>query len=74
MEGKDEESASFDGSYILTFESFDVSLKRKESNIIFDKRRLESCRSTDRIKLFSSKSGCSKSCTEYKRTSSNGYI
>lgn len=91
MEEKDEESlsTSFDGSaYILTFESFEVSLKRDESTSIFHKRRsdrstnriklfsskngLGSDRSTNRIKPFSSKSGCSKLCTEYRKTSSNG--
>lgn len=74
MEGKDEESTyiSFNGA--LNFKSFEVSLKRKESILTFDQQRLELCKSTDRIKSFSSKSGCSKSCTKYKKTSSNGYI
>lgn len=76
MEEKDEESTSFDGSaYILTFESSEVPLKREASTSIFDKRRLGSDRSTDRIKSFSSpKRGCSKLCTEYRKTSSNRYI
>lgn len=73
MQEEEEESTSFDGSYILTFKSFEVSSKRKENILTFDKQQLESCRSTDSVKPFSSKSGCSKSCT-YKKTSSNGYI
>jgi len=72
MEEKAVESTSFDGSaYILTFESLEVSLKRKESTSV-DKRRLGSCKSTEKIKLSSSK-GCSKLCTEYRKTSLNGY-
>jgi len=72
MEEKAVESTSFDGStYILTFESLEVSLKKKESTSIVDKRR-GSCKSTEKIKSSSSK-GCSKLCTEYRKTSSNGY-
>jgi len=73
MEEKTVESTSFDGSaYILTFESLEVSLKKKESTSVVDKQRLGSCKSTEKIKSFSSK-GCSKLCTEYRKTSSNGY-
>lgn len=75
MEEKDEESTSFDESaYILTFESFEVSLKREESTSIIDKRPLRSHKSTERIKSSPSKGGCSKLCTKYRKTNLNGYI
>ncbi|XP_018304264.1 uncharacterized protein [Mycetomoellerius zeteki] len=73
MEEKDKDLTSFDGSaYILTFESFEVSLKRKEDISVVDKRRLKFCKSTKKIKSSSFKGECSKSCTKYRKTSSNG--
>ncbi|XP_011692694.1 PREDICTED: uncharacterized protein LOC105452870 isoform X2 [Wasmannia auropunctata] len=73
MEEKDEESASFDGSaYILTFESLKVSLQRNESISVIDQRQSGSYKSTERVKSSCCKGGCSKSCTEYRKTSWNG--
>lgn len=75
MEKEDEELTSVNGSaYTLTFESFEVYLKMEKNTSIVDKRRLGPCKFTEKIKLSSSKSNCSKSCTEYRKTSSNGYI
>lgn len=64
MKEEDEESVPTEEStYILTFESFKVSFKEEENTSIHD-----------RIQSFASKSGCSKSCTEYRKISSNGYL
>ncbi|KYM80989.1 hypothetical protein ALC53_08553 [Atta colombica] len=68
---RNKDSTSFDGSTCtLTLESYEVCLKRKKDTIV-DKRRLECCKSTEKIKPSSFKGKCSKSCTKTRKTNSN---
>lgn len=68
MERKEEKLTAFDESvYIWNFESSEMFLKKKKSaSIVKNEQCSESCKSAKRIKSFSSRSGCSKSCTHYR--------
>lgn len=68
MERKEKKSTAFDESvYILNFESSEMFLKKKKNiPIIENEQCSESCKPVRTIKSFSSKNGCSKSCTHYR--------
>lgn len=66
MEKREKKSTAFDESVcMLNFESSETFLKKKK-NIPIKNECSESCKSVGRIKSFSSRSGCSKSCTHYR--------
>lgn len=73
MEEKEKKSISYDESVcILSFELSEESLKKENASTVDNEHRLRSCKSLEKIKLYSSTSGCSKSCTKYKKADLNG--
>lgn len=77
MEQEEKEPAFSDKSVcILDSVSSQVSLKKREGQLtrVNDVQCLSSRKSVQRIKSSSCRSGCSKLCTEYKKTGSRRYV
>lgn len=68
MERKKEKSTAFDESVcVLNYELSEMFLKKEESKSTIGKDQCPgSCKPVERIKSFSSTSGCSKSCMYYR--------
>lgn len=68
MERKEEKSTTFNDSvYVLNFKSSETFRRRekKSISIIENGQCSGSCKPVEKIKSFSSKKGCSKSCMHY---------
>lgn len=68
MDRKEKKSTTFDDSIcILNFESSEMFLKKKKNiPVIENEQCSESYKPVRTIKSFSSRNGCSKSCTHYR--------
>ncbi|KAM0725777.1 hypothetical protein ACS0PU_008503 [Formica fusca] len=68
MERKEKKLTAFNESVcILNFKSSETFLKKKKSIPIIENEQCSgSCKPVERIKSFSSRNGCSKSCTHYR--------